>query len=124
MSKETALKSFRQLEIWQLSHQLVIMVYQFTKMFPTLEKFSLTNQLLRAVVSIPANIAEGYGRRSNKEFIQFLYISLGSLEEVRYYLILSADLGYISREQADQSELLLNEIRSKTIAFVRYLEIH
>ena len=124
MSKETALKSFRQLEIWRLSHQLVIMVYQFTKAFPALEKFSLTNQLLRAVVSIPANIAEGYGRRSNKEFIQFLYISLGSLEEVRYYLILSADLGYILREQADKTELLINEIRSKTIAFVRFLEIH
>jgi four helix bundle protein len=100
------------------------MIYRFTKAFPSLEKFSLTNQLLRAVISIPANIAEGYGRKSNKEFIQFLYISLGSLEEVRYYLILSADLGYILREQADQAELLLNEIRSKTIAFVRFLEIH
>ncbi|MBI2309924.1 four helix bundle protein [Candidatus Collierbacteria bacterium] len=124
MSKATAIKSFRQLEIWRLSHQLVVTIYKFTKVFPTLEKFSLTNQLLRAVVSIPANIAEGYGRKSNKEFIQFLYISLGSLEEVRYYLILSADLGYISHEQADQTELLLNEIRSKTIAFIRFLEIH
>lgn len=124
MSKETALKSFRQLEIWRLSHQLVIIVYRFTKAFPAFEKFSLTNQLLGAVVSIPANIAEGYGRRSNKEFIQFLYISLGSLEEVRYYLILSTDLGYILREQADNAELLINEIRSKTIAFIRFLEIH
>ena len=124
MSKETALKSFRQLEIWRLSHQFVILVYRLTKSFPELEKFSLTNQLLKAVISIPANIAEGYGRKSNKEFIQFLYISLGSLEEVRYYLILSADLGYILREQADQTELLLNEIRSKTIAFIRFLEIH
>lgn len=124
MSKETALKSFRQLEIWRLSHQLVIIVYRFTKTFPAFEKFSLTNQLLRAVVSIPANIAEGYGRRSNKEFIQFLYISLGSWEEVRYYLILSTDLGYILREQADKTELLINEVRSKTIAFIRFLEIH
>lgn len=124
MSKETAAKSFRQLEIWRLAHQLTLIVYGFVKAFPPSEKFILISQLIRAVISVPANIAEGYGRKTRQEFIQFLFISLGSLEEVRYYLILALDLNYLSIKQLSQTELVINKIRSKTLAFINYLRTH
>ena len=114
--------SFRKLIIWQLSHQLVIKVYSIIKKFPSFEKFILINQLIRAVISIPANIAEGYGRRSKKEFIQFLFISIGSLEETRYYIILSQELGYITQKEQEDLELLAIEIKAKTMSFIRHLQ--
>ena len=82
-------QTFNDLRIWQLAHKLTLFIYTQTKSFPSSEKFSLTDQIRRAAVSIAANIAEGFGRHSKKEFINFLFISLGSLEEVRYYLILA-----------------------------------
>lgn len=121
MNDEKTRTTFQDLEIWQLAHQLVIRVYQLIKSFPSSEKFILTSQLLRAALSIPANIAEGYGRRSKKEFIQFLYISLGSLEEVRYYLILAKDLGYVHAQDLKDFFDLTEKIRAKILSFIRYL---
>lgn len=114
--------SFRKLIIWQLSHLLVVKIYTVSKKFPSSEKFILVNQLLRAVISIPANIAEGYGRNSKKEFAQFLFISIGSLEETRYYIILSQELGYITKEEQENLELLVIEIKAKTMSFIRHLQ--
>lgn len=88
-------KSFRSLKVWEVSHQLVIDVYNSPIKFPSNEKYGIESQIKRAVVSVPANIAEGYKRQHNKEFINFLSISQGSLSEVEYYLILIKDLGYI-----------------------------
>jgi four helix bundle protein len=86
---------FQQLEAWQEAHKLVLMVYQVTKQFPSDERFDLVSQMRRAAVSIPANIAEGFKQRGIQEIIRFYNVSEGSLDEVKYFLILSNDLGYI-----------------------------
>src|SRR5712692_5755165 len=89
-------KSFRDLEVWQRAHRVVLDVYRLTNPFPRSEQFGVVSQLRRAAFSIPANIAEGFGRRSTKELLQFLAIANGSLEELRYFLLLSRDLRYLS----------------------------
>lgn len=87
-------KSFRDLVVWQKAHQLVLDIYRYSDRFPAKEGFCLTSQLRRAAISVPANIAEGFKKRGRPDKIRFMNISQGSLEEVRYYLILSSDLGY------------------------------
>ena len=89
-----AARSFRDLVVWQKAHEFVLAVYRLTESFPEREKFGLSHQMRRAAVSIPANIAEGFGKRSQAEKARFLNIAEGSLEECRYYLILTHDLGY------------------------------
>ena len=90
------IKSFRDLEVWRRAHGVVLEVYKLTNPFPRSEQFGVVSQLRRAAYSIPANIAEGYGRRSTKELLQFLSVANGSLEELRYFLELSRDLRYLS----------------------------
>ena len=87
-------RSFQDLMVWQKAHQLVLDVYRMTDTFPKQEIYSLTSQLRRAVVSVPANIAEGYRKSGPADKSRFLNIAQGSLEEVRYYLILANDLRY------------------------------
>ena len=89
-----AARSFRDLVAWQKAHEFVLELYRFTASFPDREKYGLAHQMRRAAVSIPANIAEGFGKRSRAEKARFLNIAEGSLEECRYYLILAQDLGY------------------------------
>jgi len=90
--------SFTQLEVWKKCHGLVLEIYKVTESFPNIERFRLTDQLCRSASSIPANISEGTGRNTLKEYMQFLYIARGSIEETKYHLILSRDLGYLSSE--------------------------
>ena len=92
------LTSFRQLKAWQEAHELVLKVYQVTKGFPADERFGLVVQMRRAAVSVPANIAEGFKRRGIQDKVRFYNIAEGSLEEVKYFLILSQDLEYISSD--------------------------
>jgi len=87
-------RKFQDLIVWQKAHKFVLEVYRETKNFPHFEIYGLTNQLRRSSVSIPANMAEGFVKRSNVEKGRFFNISQGSLEETRYYLILANDLGY------------------------------
>lgn len=94
MPERSAARSFRDLMVWRKAHEFVLAVYRFTESFPDREKYGLSHQLRRAAVSIPANIAEGFGKRSQAEKARFLNIAEGSLEECRYYLILAQDLGY------------------------------
>ncbi|MBN8704456.1 MAG: four helix bundle protein [Bacteroidetes bacterium] len=91
-----ATTSFQSLIVWQKAHEFVLLVYKTTSTFPKEELFGLTSQFRRAAVSIPANIAEGYRRKSKLEKYRFFNISQASIEECRYYLILSQDLGYSS----------------------------
>lgn len=88
------LKTFRDLIVWQKAHELVLAVYKFSDDFPKREDYCLTSQLRRAARSIAANIAEGFKKQSVADKARFLNISQGSLEEVRYYLILAKDLNY------------------------------
>ena len=93
--------SFKEIVAWQLAHQFVLSVYKETRTFPDTERFALCSQFQRAAVSIPANIAEGFKRLSKSEKLRFLNISQGSLEECRYYVLLSRDLDYITTEVYD-----------------------
>lgn len=95
-------KSFNDLLVWQKAHELVLGVYELTKQFPSEEKFGLVSQIRRAAVSSPANIAEGFVKRSIKDKGNFYNIAQGSLEELKYYLILAEDLGYAEREKLSQ----------------------
>ncbi len=88
--------TFTDIQAWQHAHTFVMMVYEVTKSFPEDEKFGLTSQFRRAAVSIAANIAEGYKKLSKADKLRFFNISQGSLEECRYYIILSRDLQYLS----------------------------
>jgi four helix bundle protein len=87
-------KSFRDLVVWRKAHEFVLAVYRFTATFPKSEIYGLAQQMRRAAVSIPANIAEGFTRRGKTDKARFMNIAESSLEESRYYLILSQDLGY------------------------------
>jgi four helix bundle protein len=97
----TPARSFQDLIVWQKAHKFVLGIYIFTKKFPKVEMYGLTSQLRRSVVSIPANIAEGFKKKGKADKVRYLNIAQGSLEESRYYLILAKDLGY-----GDSSELL------------------
>lgn len=96
------MKSFEKLEVWRKAHSLVLEIYRNTGSFPKEERFGVTSQLRRAAAGIPANVAEGFGRRSTKDFLRYLEIAGGSLEETRYFLLLSRDLGYL--QEADYSK--------------------
>jgi len=87
-------KTFQDLIVWQKAHQFVLAVYRFTTTFPRSETYGLTTQLRRAAVSIAANIAEGFKKKGKADKARFMNISQGSVEECRYYLILSKDLDY------------------------------
>ena len=89
-------QSFKEVLAWQKAHSFVIQVYRMTKSFPAYERYGLCSQFERAAVSIAANIAEGYKRDGVNDKLRFLNIAQGSLEECRYYIILSKDLDYIS----------------------------
>ncbi|NTW33902.1 MAG: four helix bundle protein [Bacteroidetes bacterium] len=104
------INSFKDLEVWKYAHELVKLIYKYAETFPKAEEYRITSQLLRAVVSIPTNIAEGTGRFSKKDYIHFLIIARGSLEEVKYLVILCADLGYISPEKTSNVETDMNKI--------------
>jgi len=103
-------RSWKDLIVWQKSHELVLYIYGVLEEFPKEEKYSLVSQIKRAAISIPTNIVEGHSKNSNKEFLKFLYISRGSLEEVKYLLILSRDLNYISEEIYQKLEEKLSKI--------------
>ena len=92
------MSSFRDLEVWREAHSLTLKVYEVAKTFPAEERYRLVDQLCRAAASIPANIAEGKGRRSQKDFLRFLTVARGSVEETKYHLLLAHDLGYIESE--------------------------
>ncbi|MEE1899970.1 four helix bundle protein [Flavobacterium rakeshii] len=95
---------FKDLEVWKLSRRFCSKIYNTTSTFPDNEKFGITNQLRRASVSIPSNIAEGSSRSSNKEFSRFLEIAIGSAYEVETQLLISSDLGFI--KQVELTDLL------------------
>jgi four helix bundle protein len=97
---------FEDLIVWQKAHALVLSVYKASASFPPHEQYCLRSQLRRAAISVPANIAEGYAKQSKADKARFYNIAQGSLEEVRYYLILSGDLGYMKDHSSLFNSLL------------------
>ncbi len=116
------MQDFKKLQVWEKAHHLTLAVYDATAAFPNDEKFGLTSQIRRAMVSIPANIAEGCGRSSNAELQHFLHISMGSASEVEYYLILARDLKLINELDCRQLESDLLEVKRMLNAFIQKLK--
>jgi four helix bundle protein len=111
------MRTHKDLEIWQRSMNLVEKIYSKTKAFPQVEMYGLTSQIRRSSVSVPSNIAEGAARQTSREFIQFLYIALGSLSETETLLMLAERLGYI------KAESIMNDIeiiRRQLLNFIKY----
>lgn len=110
---------YKELMVWQKSIMLAEITYKLLKELPPEEKYALADQMRRAVISIPSNIAEGHGRGNNKEFIYFLKIANGSKTELETQLILCEKLGYLSKEQIAPSLKLLNEIGKMIYSLIR-----
>ena len=111
-------KTHKDLDVWKESIFLVKDVYTLTKLFPKDEIYGLTSQMRRCAVSIPSNIAEGSARNYDKEFIQFLYISLGSLSELETQLIISIEINYIN----EYNFAKLEKIKKMLLGLIKYLK--
>ena len=120
--KSAFMKDFKELEIWKRSHKLTLEIYRATQNFPKEEVYGLTSQIRRAVSSIPTNIAEGCGRRTNAELTNFLNIASGSASEVEYEILLAKEVGYITAEQYDAWTKEIGEIRSMLAAYMKRLK--
>jgi len=108
------IKSFLDLELYQLSYRLAIEIFHISKGFPAAEKFSLTSQIIRSSRSISANIAEGFGRKIyHAEFKKFLVYATGSLEETKVWLSFAKDCQYITDEQFQKGNCITDEIGAK-----------
>ncbi|MES2331912.1 MAG: four helix bundle protein [Bacteroidota bacterium] len=112
------MQNYKDLKVWEKSHLFTLKTYQETKSFPKEELYSLTNQLRRCAASIPANIAEGCGKKSNQELAHYLNIALGSSNESEYFLLLAKDLNYLSIEKYEILNQLINEVKGMLIALI------
>jgi len=116
------IECFEDLIVWRRSHELSLLIYKITKIFPSDEKFGLISQMRRAVVSISANIAEGFKRRGFKDKINFYNISQSSLTELHNYIILVKDLKYIDQNSLDIINPYLKEIGKMLNGFISATE--
>ena len=121
------IRDFTDLDVWKEGHKLVLMLYKITDRFPKSERYSLIDQIRRSSVSVTSNIAEGFGRQTYKEKIQFYYLAQGSLVELKNQLIISKDVGYIDenvylalKNQADVCHKLLQGIIKKSKIFLNH----
>lgn len=110
--------TFKDLLAWQKSLTLAKRVYQVTGNFPTEERFGLVNQMRKCAVSIPSNIAEGYGRGSDKELLRFLYVALGSSNELETQLILSLELSFMKEEDSRMLQGLNTEVNKMILSLI------
>lgn len=124
---ETKIKEFTDLLVWQEGHKLVVQIYKITKGLPKEETYSLIDQMRRAATSITSNIAEGFGRHSYKEKIQFYYLSQGSLLELKNQIYIAKDVGYLDQQaeheilvQINITHKLLQEIITKSKTFLNH----
>ncbi len=115
-------RSYRELEVWKEAKKLVAEIYQITKTFPDEEKWCLTQQIRRAAISIPSNIAEGIGRNHAKDTIQFLYTSRGSLYELETQLFISFDLNYLNEGTLENVFISCNQVGKLLAGFINYYE--
>ncbi|PIZ87953.1 MAG: four helix bundle protein [Candidatus Nealsonbacteria bacterium CG_4_10_14_0_2_um_filter_39_15] len=113
------IKTFRDIKVWQKAHELVIKIYKITIKFPVEEKYSLANQMRRAVVSVASNIVEGFKRKSLKDRLHFYNIADGSLEELKYQLLVSQDLKYITEEIYRETINLAEEVSKMLNSWIK-----
>jgi four helix bundle protein len=112
------MKDYKELEVWQKAVNLATSTYELIKTFPDSEKFGLSTQIRRAATSVPANIAERWGRGSTKEYVQFLVVARGSLLELETHLIIAQRLGYLN---ADQSATAHKQVESISMMLNRLI---
>jgi four helix bundle protein len=116
------LKSYKDLNVWQKAYELCLKIYSITAQFPKEEKYGLTSQIRRSAVSIPSNIAEGYGRKTTADYIRMLYISYGSVCELETQILLAGDLGFIEKGQLDIRIREIAEVERMLKALIKSLE--
>ena len=111
------MRKFKNYEIIGMSRELTVHLYSIVRSFPKEEMFSLSQQIRRSAVSVGANIAEGSGRTTNKDFAHFLTQAIGSVSELEYLLLISMDLGYITTEKQRHANTTLQLLKSKIYLF-------
>ena len=116
------MRTHKDLDAWKLSVELVVLIYQLTSTFPKEEVFGLTNQIRRAAVSIPSNIAEGAARNSNKELIHFLHISLGSQQEIDTQLLIAKKLEDLTEDQYNEINIKIETVGKLLNGLIKYLK--
>lgn len=110
---------YKNLQVWQQSILFTTEIYKLTSTFPKDEIYGLVSQIRRAVVSIPSNIAEGYGRSTNTDLVHFLYTALGSSNEVDTQLVIALNVGYITEEQYEAMDIINAEINARLRALIK-----
>ena len=118
---EGKIRNFNDLKIWQRGIELVKMVYRVTSTLPAVEKYGIVSQMRRSAVSVPSNIAEGFMRRHNKEYKQFLYIALGSLAELETQIIISKELNFLTTENCTSTLSAIDELNKMTTGLIKCL---
>ena len=116
------LKSYKELKVWQKAYNLCIEIYKITRTFPKEELYGLTSQMRRAAVSVPSNIAEGYGRKTTPEYLRSLYIAYGSSCELETQILLSGDLGLMKAEALNKLLADLGEVERMLKALIKAVE--
>ena len=116
------LKNYKELTVWQRAYQLCLGTYRLTAGFPKEEKYGLVSQIRRAAVSVPSNIAEGYGRKSVGEYIQSLHIAYASLCELETQILLAADLGFTDARRSGRLAAAIGDVERLLKALIRSLE--
>jgi four helix bundle protein len=121
-SQTHVMRDYKKLEVWKQSHGLYMHIRRnIVKKFPAAERYVLTSQLLRAALSVPLNIVEGCGRYTDKDFAHFLDHSLGSINEMDYCCFAALELSYISQQEYDNINHMINSVRAMLISFLKYL---
>ena len=116
------LKNYKELKVWQKSYKLCLDVYRITGIFPKEEMYGLTSQMRRSAVSVPSNIAEGYGRKTTADYIRFLYIAYGSLCELETQIMLAGDLNYLDDGKLVGLKANISEVERMLKALISSLE--
>ena len=116
------MRDFRELKVWEKSHRLALAAYKSTAKFPKDEMYGLTSQIRRSCVSIPANIAEGCGRKGDVELARFFQIAMGSASELEYHLLLSRDLDLLTAADYNQLSADTTEVKRMLTSFIQTLK--
>jgi four helix bundle protein len=116
------MQDFKQLNVWQKSHALVLRIYMATSTFPDYERYGIVSQMRRAAASVPANIAEGCARGGQPELRQFLFLSAGSASELEYFLLLARDLRFLTEKQHEALYASVREIRRMLTGLIQRVD--
>ncbi len=122
MGDKKVLKSFRELKVWKKAYDLCLEIFRITKKFPREERYVLSYQMRKSALSIPSNIAEGYGRKTRADYIRILYIAYGSACELDTQISLSGDLNYIQETEHENIKKEISEVGIMLRALIRALK--